>query len=409
MVRVARGSTFALASSFALTLVLALFTPDAIARQADVIDRQTYVLRFSAGTGSQVRRLALESAGAEVTGEIETLRLAEVRMQASQLGILEVDPVIEWVHPEGSTEIAGAPRPPNDPLLDRQWPLRKIGVLRGWRTEDGTGAEVIVAVVDTGVDPSHPDLTANLVPGFDFVSDDDDPADDFGHGTHVAGVIAATPNNRKGIAGLSWGAKVMPLKACGVTGACDNFPVVAAIAFAVQNGAKVVNLSLAGAEAGCPPEFDLVARFASARGVLLVAAAGNSAQEENPVMYPASCVGFVGVGATSSADEWAPFSEHNEWVDLSAPGMSILSTIPPGLRGMVDDVATPGYGPADGTSMAAPHVAGLAALLFSQHPDWTPLQVEERMESTAVDLGKPGRDPFFGVGRIDVAAALGGR
>ncbi|MGH9195071.1 MAG: S8 family peptidase, partial [Acidimicrobiia bacterium] len=236
---------------------------------------------------------------------------------------------------------------------------------------------------------------------------DSDPADDHGHGTHVAGVIAARPNNRTGIAGLSWGAHILPLKACDSTGACGTFEVVASIVRAIEEKARIINLSLAGPAESCPREFELAARLAENQDVLLVAGAGNSAQQGNPVMYPAACEGYMGVGATSPADEWAGFSEHGDFVDISAPGVMILSTLPP-LLVMQDDPDNPGYGVADGTSMATPHVVGLAALLLSQHPDWGPAEIQNRIEQTSVDLGRKGRDPYFGAGRIDVARALRG-
>ncbi|MDQ3953686.1 MAG: S8 family serine peptidase, partial [Actinomycetota bacterium] len=221
----------------------------------------------------------------------------------------------------------------------------------------------------------------------------------------VAGIVAAEPDNRRGIAGVSWGASIMPLKACGPEGACGTYEVAASIAFAALRGAKVVNISLSGPLDGCPAEFRLAAALAETEDVLLVGSAGNSAQDGNPVMYPAACDGYVAVGATAQDDRWAPFSEHGDFVDLSAPGVRVPSTLPPGLV-IPDDPATPGYGPADGTSMAAPHVSGLAALLFAQHPEWTPLQVEEHMEATAVDLGKRGADDYFGAGRISIGRAL---
>ncbi|MDQ3981701.1 MAG: S8 family serine peptidase, partial [Actinomycetota bacterium] len=250
---------------------------------------------------------------------------------------------------------------------------------------------------------------ARMVPGFDFANGDDDPWDDNGHGTHVAGIVAAQPDNRRGIAGVSWGARIMPLKACEITGTCGSFEVTAAIAYAIQGGAQVVNISLSGATGACPPEFALAGALAGAAEVLLVASAGNAAQDGNPVSYPASCDGYVSVGATTPTDAWAPFSVHNDLVDLSAPGVAVPSTIPPGLAGMPDDPATPGYGPANGTSMAAPHVAGLAALLFARHPDWTAAEVEARTEETAVDLGERGPDEYFGAGRASIGRALGTR
>lgn len=366
----------------------------------------SYVVGVAPGVSVGVAEAAASAAGANVTGAVAALGLLQVEASPAVARSLRETGAVGWIHRERVLHPAGVR--PNDPLFPLQWPLRKMGALQGWRVERGTGAGVVVAVVDTGVDYSHPDLRNRTVPGFDFVNMDDDPADDHGHGTHVAGIVAAEPDNRTGIAGVSWGASVMPLKVCPAEGGCGSFEVTAAIAYAVQGGAKVVNLSLAGAGDACPPEFELAAALAEERDVLLVAGAGNSAGDGNPVMYPAACEGFVGVGATAPNDDWAPFSEHGDFVDLAAPGVAVPSTIPPGLSGMTDGSTTPDYGPADGTSMAAPHVAGLAALLFAAHPEWTALEVEERMEETAVDLGKRGADEYFGAGRISIARALVG-
>jgi subtilisin family serine protease len=370
-------------------------------------EETSYVVRTRSGTGAAELAAAARSLGGRVTGTIPGLRLAEVVLDPAGAARLVADPAVAWIRPEVTLHVAGGR--PNDPLFARQWPLRKMDALRGWRTEDGTANEVVVAVIDSGVDASHPDLRNRVVDGLDLANGDDDPSDDNGHGTHVAGIVAAQPDNRRGIAGVSWGARVMPLKACDVNGACGSFDVAAAIVYAARSGARVVNISLSGAAGGCPTELALAAAVADAERSLLVASAGNSAQDGNPVMYPAACDGYTGVGATTPDDRWAPFSEHGEYVDLSAPGVAVPSTIPPGLAGMSDDPSTPGYGPADGTSMAAPHVAGLAALLFAQHPEWTPAEVEERMQETAVDLGADGPDEYFGAGRIDIARAVAAR
>lgn len=370
------------------------------------VERQvSYIIRLSPQATSDTREATLDVVDARVTGRIDRLRLVQATIRPSLVPQLRRHPAIEWIERERATRVLGET---NDPLIRNQWALRKLGVFKGWRAEKGQSAPVTVAVVDTGVDPSHPDLQHRLLAGFDFVNYDRDPSDDHGHGTHVAGVIAARPNNRIGIAGLSWGARILPLKACDSAGACGNFEVVASIVRAIEEGARVVNLSLGGPARGCPPEFELAATLAEMRGVLLVAGAGNSAQEGNPFLYPAACDGYMGVGATSPDDEWADFSQHGDFVDISAPGVTILSTLPP-LLPMEDDPNNSGYGVADGTSMATPHVAGLAALLLSQHPDWGPGDVQNRIEKTAVDLGRKGRDPYFGAGRIDVVRALGGK
>jgi serine protease len=389
------------AIALAVTSVAAPVVPGARAGEA-----ASYVVRLAPGADAAEVAGLFEALGARRTGTIEALRLTEVSIDPVRVPALARSPLVEWARPEVTLSLAARP---NDPLFRYQWPLRTIGAARAWTVEDGARAGVTVAVIDSGVDASHPDLVRRMVAGFDFVNADDDASDDNGHGTHVAGIVAAQPDNRRGVAGVSWGARIMPLKACDVTGACGSFEVAAAIAYAAQAGADVANISLGGAAPGCPAEFALAGALAEATSTMLVASAGNSAQQGNPVSYPASCDGYVSVGATTSQHEWAPFSVYNEHVDLSAPGVGVPSTIPPGLAGMTDDPSTPGYGLGTGTSMAAPHVAGLAALLVAAHPEWTPAEVEARMEETAADLGRPGPDARFGAGRIDAARALGAR
>lgn len=340
-----------------------------------------------------------------VEGRIDALRLVEVEVHPDRLALLRAAPAVDWVSVEGIRHVQGRL---NDPLARQQWALNKIGITKGWAKERGDSSPVTVAVVDTGIDASHPDLQGRITEGLDLVNTDDDPMDDHGHGTHIAGVIGATQDNRRGIAGMSWGVNILNYKGCDGEGACADFSVVAGIVHAIQSGAQVVNLSLGGGGDSCPPVYELAARFADNNGVLLVAAAGNSGSKEagNPVAYPAACDGYLGVGATTRFDEWAEFSGHRDYVDLSAPGVEIMSTLPPSV--VMEDVdESQGYGMAQGTSMATPYVVGLAALLLAQNPDWTPSQLQQRMEETSVDLGKRGRDEYFGAGRIDVAAALG--
>ncbi|MDQ3953408.1 MAG: S8 family serine peptidase, partial [Actinomycetota bacterium] len=184
---------------------------------------RSYVVRSRAGAPLDAVAEAARAAGGRVTGTTTALRLLEVRANAGEIGALRAGGLVAWAHPEQTVRVAG-PRP-NDPLFAAQWPLRRMDALRGWRVERGAGADVVVAVVDSGVDYSHPDLQERMVDGFDFVNRDDDPVDDHGHGTHVAGIVAAEPDNRRGIAGVSWGASIMPLKACGPEGACGTYEV----------------------------------------------------------------------------------------------------------------------------------------------------------------------------------------
>lgn len=359
-----------------------------------------YLLRWHPHALASARMELLQTSHARITGSIPALDIIRADVPHDRVNALRHSSLVAWVSREGSIDIL---RAPNDPLLTYQWGVHKIRLLRAWRNELGTRTAVTVGVVDTGVDLSHPDLAGRFVGGADFDQLDSDPSDPNGHGTHVSGVVAANAGNRAGIAGISWGAKIMPLRACDQRGACSDYSVVASLAHAITSGARVVNLSLGGPDDECRAPYAAAAALAEARGVLLVASAGNSGDGDNPRIYPAACPGYFGVGATNVNDKRAKFSSFGNWVDVTAPGETILSTLPPEDR----RVFFPGYGFASGTSMAAPHVAGIAALLFSLHPQWTPAHVARRIKQTSVDLGPPGRDPRYGAGRVDALAAVG--
>ena len=290
---------------------------------------------------------------------------------------------------------------PNDPAYEGgdQWGLNKIEGPKAWGITTGS-SQVIIAVIDSGVDLDHPDLQNKVVAGWDFVNNDAYPDDDHSHGTHVAGIAAAATNNALGVAGVSWDARIMPVKVLDSGGSGYMDDVIAGMEYAADHGAQVLNLSLGSVTSSSALQ-DAV-NYARNRGAVVIAAAGNCGSGciiggqyyYNPLMYPASCQNVVGVAATTSTDGWASFSEHNTYVDLSAPGVGIYSTIPNG------------YGYKDGTSMATPFVSGLAALVLSRWPDYTPSQVETALFNNADDLGSSGRDDYFGYGRVNAFSTL---
>jgi serine protease len=240
------------------------------------------------------------------------------------------------------------------------------------------------------VDLTHPDLAGNLVAGYDFVNDDADPMDDNGHGTHVAGIAAAVTDNGTGVAGVSWGAQIMPVKVlnAGAGGTFDD--VAQGIIWAVDNGAQVINLSLGGTTNS--PVLQSAIAYAYSQGVVVVAAAGNS---NSAVLYPAAYDPVIAVAASDASDNRAGFSNYGPEVDVTAPGVNINSTA---LGG--------GYENRSGTSMAAAFVTGEVALLLSINDGLTPDEVAYIVESTALDIGAPGVDDFTGHGLIQVDAAL---
>lgn len=314
--------------------------------------------------------------------ELETVRL------------LEGNPLVEWVEPN---HVRGALRVPNDQLYRQfQWGLRKIQAEQAWDITTGS-PDVVVAVLDTGVDGSHPELAGKLVPGYDFLHDDPDPSDDGGHGTHKAGVVGANSNNGSGVSGVSWGARIMPVKVLNSSGVGPDLAIARGIVFAADHGARVINMSFGSSTSS--QVLTRAVRYAHDKGVLLVAAAGNTAKLDNAVIYPAAYEHVLAVGATDEADKVADFSQHHPYVGVSAPGVRIVNAF---WRGA-------GYGSyvsSSGTSDAAPHVSGLAALVWSVNPELSNTQVRKLIQDTADDLGPPGKDEYYGAGRINAHRAV---
>lgn len=341
---------------------------------------------------------------------------------------------------------------PDDSLYGSQWHYPFINLPAAWdvATVAGGGRAVTVAVVDTGVLLRHPDLAGRVVAGYDFISDPavaadgdgidpnpDDAGDRRGpsnlssfHGTHVAGTVAANTGNGSGIAGVSWGASIMPIRVLGVGGG-SGYDLVQGIRYAAgldnvsgqrpDRRADIINLSL-GCTACYSQTLQDAISAARAAGVIVVAAAGNASSDAK--FYPAAYEGVVAVGAVTSGSERASYSNFGDFVDVVAPGGDdadrdgngypdrILSTMGDDSSGAVEFR----YGWSSGTSMAAPHVAGIAALMKSVYPQLTPAQFDVALASGAIvnDLGAGGRDPEYGYGLIDAfkavraAQALGG-
>jgi thermitase len=311
-------------------------------------------------------------------------------------------PEIAYVEEDTPVEAAYVP---NDAYLTSQWALWVTGATDAWDRSKGRD-DVWIAVVDTGVDTkiptgafaAHPDRPARLLWGLDLVNDDDDPSDDHnpGHGTHVAGIVAAAMDNGLGIAGLCPGCSVLAIKVLGADGRGWNSDVAEGIAYAAywghqHNKRTIINVSLGGGPSTVVHE---AVAYAQGLGALVVAAAGNDGHMAPN--YPAALDGVLAVAATDPSDTPAWFSQYG---DLAAPGTDILSTIP----WRVGTVTEP-YTLMSGTSMAAPMVAGAAALVWSAEPALTAAEVRERLLSSA-DV-PTGWDPSFGVGRLNLAAAL---
>lgn len=352
---------------------------------ADFVPGEVLV-RFRPGRApSALAELGLEVFGFE---ELPALRLHRLRVPPGREGEfidrLRRRPDVEHAQPN---YVYRAHFTPNDPYFGQQWNLPAIHAPEAWDVTQGAG--VRVAVVDTGVECGHPDLSgqcaaqANYVSGFQ---------DDNGHGSHVAGIIAARTNNSIGVAGIASGVRLVALKVLDYQGSGDTETVATAIIDAVSKyGARVVNLSLGG------PNFDPILQEsinqAHAGGAVVVAAAGNSGTS-TPV-YPAAMDHVIAVAAVDGSLQRASFSNYGTYIDITAPGVDICST----YRGNQ-------YVRGSGTSMAAPHVSAVAALVLSLRPNLRPDAVATILFQTADDLGAPGRDPYYGYGLVNAYRAV---
>lgn len=311
---------------------------------------------------------------------------------------------------------------PADEYYPYQWGMTQINAVRAWEATQGNSA--VVAVIDTGVAPDHPDLP-RVLDGFDLIDDDGDASDENGHGTLIAGIISAA-TNRIGVAGVAPNARILPIRVLGADGTGDASDVARGIDVAIDEGAHVINLSLAEVEGTGgligglmrAPEVDNAIRRAASAGITVIVASGNDHEDggSSPTAYDATVKGVLVVGATTRASKRAAYSNYGKGLDLLAPGGG-EATDPSDAgcdekSGIVSTWWDPAhsssvYGAACGTSMSVAFVSGVAALLHSTGLE--NVEITDRIVSTAKDLGAPGRDDQTGVGVIDAAAALGVR
>jgi hypothetical protein len=299
-----------------------------------------------------------------------------VTTEESNVEKLEKDPAVESVETDIPVKMAAD-------VID--WGVSRIGADKIWDTATGVG--VTVAIIDTGVEMTHPDLQGKVTKGYDFVNDKESTEDDNGHGTHVSGIVAASRNDI-GTVGVSHGTSIMPVKVLNSAGSGYISDVAKGIYWATDNGAQIINLSL-----GAPVDTDVLRRavnYAANKGVLMVAAAGNDYGA--PCQYPAAYDNVICVVATDSSNRLASFS--NVGGELAAPGVSNYSTF---LGGS--------YRYLSGTSMAAPHVAGSLAILRGICTDCKSSELVATLRETAIDLGAEGTDIIFGYGLVDLRVA----
>jgi subtilisin family serine protease len=288
-------------------------------------------------------------------------------------------------------------RAPLDPLLNRQWGLVSVQLVQAQRAAGFREAsDITIAVIDTGVDAGHADLEGVVFDEQNFTTGP--LRDTKGHGTHVIGIIGARRNNAVGISGVCQSRRIMSLKALGPY---DGPGYYRAIRYATDNGARVINLSLGG---GHDPTEETLIRRAINRRVVVVAAMGNEFEEGNPTSYPAAIAGVISVGATTEVDRRASFSNTGPHIDLAAPGVNILSTVPTYPSELAE---TTDYDSWPGTSMATPFVAATAALILAKRPDATPAAVRRALTGGADRVpGQRGFNHEVGYGRLNVKNAL---
>jgi subtilisin family serine protease len=366
------------------------------------------------------------------TEQIYVLQLQPGNDLGTLIQILETDPGIAWAEPDYLAYPAESHLPlilddaarsgyfspqitPNDPRFSEQWGLSKIAALAAW--DVSTGADTVtIAVIDSGIDFSHPDLASQVwvnpgeiagngldddnngyiddIRGWDFVNNDNNPTDDHGHGTQVAGIIAAATNNGVGIAGVCWQCKIMPVKVMNAGGIANYSDIAAAVLYAAQKGVKVINLSLGGYSNSAALQ-SAIQTAVETYGVVVVAGAGND-NIATP-FYPAAYEQVLAVAATNTSDVKSAISNYGSWVDIAAPGVAITTTF---LGG--------DYGGVDGSSYATSFAAGAAGLLRSQNPGWSANQLRAHLVQTsdAIDSLNPGLEGKLGKGRLNANQAL---
>ena len=276
---------------------------------------------------------------------------------------------------------------PDDPEYSVQWHLSTISAPAAWSTTTGS-QDVTVAILDTGVDPSHPDLAGKLVPGWNTYDDNSETADVYGHGTAVAGTAAALSNNSEGVSSIAWGCAIMPIRISDSSGYGFSSTIASGLIWAADHGARVANISYAVSTSSTVSS---AAQYFQSKGGVVTVSAGNNATFDSTADNPT----VLTISGSSTTDSLASWSNTGNNIDLTAPGTSIRTTNRGG-----------GYGWWSGTSFSAPVVAGVAALLISANPALSSAQVQTLLKQSAQDLGTPGWDSSFGAGRVNAAAAV---
>lgn len=389
------GSTLGMVLKFllALALVLCIALPSQTHAQAG---RST--AHFATGHILVKPRNAVNDAdfgaligrhGGRDYGSLRATRMHIVTVEAGQeesaIQALALAPEVEYaeldrlVEPETTTA--------NDPNYGNAWHLATLGAPTAWDVAKGSG--VTVAILDSGIDGTHPDLVGNLVAGWNLVDNNSNTSDVYGHGTEVAGVVGALSNNGIGVTSIAWQTQLMPVRVAQTSGSAYISTIASGITWAADHGARIANASFATLTGS--PSIQSAANYMRSKGGLVVVSAGNSGTLDTTTDSTA----VISVSATTSSDALASWSSYGSYIDVAAPGSGIWTTKMGG-----------GYAPVSGTSFSSPVTAGVLALMMSANPTLSNNDLETLLKNSAVDLGTPGYDQYYGHGRIDAAAAV---
>lgn len=377
--------------SICLAIAL-LFTPVAFAEDFGALSTQQgfakdeVLIKFKNKNSIQAKSILNSSTSKLVSTnaqlDVNLVKLSGISVE-DMIRKYKNNPSVEYIEPNYYAHITMVP---NDPFFEsKQWGPQKIKVPEAWDVTQGS-ASTKIAIVDTGVDDKHPDLAGKVVNGYDFVDNDKVANDGNGHGTHCAGIAAASTNNNIGIAGVAPNATILAVRVLNSQGSGSYDQVAKGITFAADNGAQVISLSLGGS--GGSETLKKAVDYAWGKGAVIVAAAGNSGST-SPI-YPAYYDKVISVASTTKDDVKSSFSTYGKWVSVAAPGSDIYSAYKGDYKSL------------NGTSMAAPHVAGLAGLLSSQNKD--NVKIREAIEKSADKINGTGNSWKFG--RVNALNAL---
>lgn len=402
LVRICLALCLILSLTVLTTPILALDDVDNAIASKFAPDR--ILVKFEDGTSdTAMKQVHAKHPGCKCIGKIKLLNIEVVKVPNSTVQRMireyQKERVVEYAEPDYIVKVVETP---NDTYFDRQWGMPKIQAPSAWDVTHGNSG-MKIAILDTGIDRDHPDLGSKIVARRNFTSSRTFD-DRYGHGTHVAGIAAAITNNSKGVAGVGYNCSLMNGKVLGDNGSGYTSWIVNGINWAVDpngdgntsDGAKVINMSFGGSSRSSSEEAAINAAWN--KGVILVGAAGNS--NNSNLLYPAAFTNCIAVAATDQNNNKASFSSYGNWVDVAAPGVSIFSTLPNHRHRL----GSRNYGSLSGTSMATPHVAGLAGLVWSTAFGASNTSVRNRIEGTADT--SVGIFAAYGIPRIDAFEAV---